>query len=196
MKESVKSAKAVVGISEVHFLKWANGAEPTVDANLFVSSNTDADWFSVATIKGSVTCAQDALSTTKVNIDQSNMPIGISTEPGDFNIEAQLPSMISSDLAKWLDKDATKITIEDGAGNQRDGYGYDFNAELIDTVLAIKSQTGDWFVFPNVKGDVAFGMEDNVWVLKFAGQVLGATKDGNKSVYVFADAHSSAQAEA
>lgn len=188
MPSSEISAKAVVGISEIHFLKWINGQEPTVNDNLFQSGGSH-DWFSVATIKGSVTCSQDAQSVTKVAIDQSNMPIGISTEPGDFNVEAQFPSMITSALSKWLNKSSgNAISISDSNNNSRSGYGYDFNTTLTSVVMAIKTQTGDWIVFPNVKGDVAFGMEDNVWVLKFSGSVLGAENDSNKPVYVFADA--------
>lgn len=187
MDTQIRNAKAVVDIDEVHFLKHVNG-EPTITQALLDQAVSDAEdannWFSVATLKGTVEIAQDALDLTKINIDQSNMPIGISTEPGDFNINFSMPSLVSDNLKKWLDTaaDATTLTL----GNKQ-GQGYDFNAELIEMVMAIKTKTGEWFIFPNTQGSVALGQEDKTFVLNYSGSVIGATNEENSDVYILSD---------
>lgn len=183
MDEQVRSAKAVVDIDEVHLYKHTSG-EPEITQTLL---DNKQDWFSVATLKGSVEVTQDALSLTKINIDQSNMPIGISTEPGDFNINFSMPAMVLSNLKNWMannseDSSYTKLKL----GN-KEGYGYDFNAELTEAVLAIKAKTGEWFVFPNIQGSVFMKQEDKVWVLGFSGMVLGASNEKNNDVYILGE---------
>lgn len=183
MDEQVRSAKAVVDIDEVHLYKHTSG-EPEITQTLL---DNKQDWFSVATLKGSVEVTQDALSLTKINIDQSNMPIGISTEPGDFNINFSMPAMVLSNLKNWMannseDSSYTKLKL----GN-KEGYGYDFNAELTEAVLAIKAKTGDWFIFPNIQGSVFMKQEDKVWVLGFSGMVLGASNEKNNDVYILGE---------
>lgn len=183
MDEQVRSAKAVVDIDEVHLYKHTSG-EPEITQALL---DNKQDWFSVATLKGSVEVTQDALSLTKINIDQSNMPIGISTEPGDFNINFSMPAMVLSNLKNWMannseDSSYTKLKL----GN-KEGYGYDFNAELTEAVLAIKAKTGEWFVFPNIQGSVFMKQEDKVWVLGFSGMVLGASNEKNNDVYILGE---------
>lgn len=183
MDEQVRSAKAVVDIDEVHLYKHTSG-EPEINQTLL---DNKQDWFSVATLKGSVEVTQDALSLTKINIDQSNMPIGISTEPGDFNINFSMPAMVLSNLKNWMannseDSSYTKLKL----GN-KEGYGYDFNAELTEAVLAIKAKTGEWFVFPNIQGSVFMKQEDKVWVLGFSGMVLGASNEKNNDVYILGE---------
>ena len=179
MDPQVRNAKAVVDIDEVHFLEHTTGEPEITAALLGTMGATDDGWFSTTTIKGSVEVTQDALSLTKINIDQSNMPIGISTEPGDFNLNFKMPSWVEDDLAKWLAKGDTKITW-----NGKEGYGYDFNAELKQTVMAIKAKTGEWFIFPHVQGSVAMQQEDKTFVLGFTGMVLGATNPANNDVYI------------
>nr|DAH86317.1 MAG TPA: hypothetical protein [Caudoviricetes sp.] len=188
MDEQVRSAKAVVDIDEVHLYKHTSG-EPEITQTLL---DNKQDWFSVATLKGSVEVTQDALSLTKINIDQSNMPIGISTEPGDFNINFSMPAMVLSNLKNWMannseDSSYTKLKL----GN-KEGYGYDFNAELTEAVLAIKAKTGEWFVFPNIQGSVFMKQEDKVWVLGFSGMVLGASNEKNNDVYILSETETSA----
>ena len=183
MDEQVRSAKAVVDIDEVHLYKHTSG-EPEITQTLL---DNKQDWFSVATLKGSVEVTQDALSLTKINIDQSNMPIGISTEPGDFNINFSMPAMVLSNLKNWMannseDSSYTKLKL----GN-KEGYGYDFNAELTEAVLAIKAKTGEWFVFPNIQGSVFMKQEDKVWVLGFSGMVLGASNEKNNDIYILGE---------
>lgn len=183
MDEQVRSAKAVVDIDEVHLYKHTSG-EPEITQTLLDSKQ---GWFSTATLKGSVEVTQDALSLTKINIDQSNMPIGISTEPGDFNINFSMPAMVLSNLKNWMannseDSSYTKLKL----GN-KEGYGYDFNAELTEAILAIKAKTGEWFVFPNIQGSVFMKQEDKVWVLGFSGMVLGASNEKNNDVYILGE---------
>lgn len=179
--DAKRTAKAVADIDEVHFLKHPGGVEPIINDDLFASG----DWFSVATLKGSVSINQDAISLTKINIDQSDMPIGITTEPGDFNIEFNMPSLEQENLANWLDMGTTKVKIGD-----KEGLGSDFNATLHQMVLAVKAKTGEWFVFPNIQGSVVMGMEDKVWVLKYSGAVLGASNEANNDVYILQKAAS------
>lgn len=179
MDTQIRSAKAVVDIDEVHFLKHTSG-EPAINQALLENKQ---DWFSVATLKGSVECTQDALSLTKINIDQSGMPIGISTEPGDFNLSFSMPSLVKANLEKWLSgKSDTALTI-DG----KTGYGFDFNLDLHEMVCAIKTKTKEWFIFPNIQGSVCLAKEDTTWLLKFSGMVLGASNEGNNDVYILAD---------
>ncbi len=190
MDTQVRSAKAVVDIDEVHFLKHTNG-EPAITQTVLDGN----DWFSVATLKGSVEVTQDALSLTKINIDQSDMPIGISTEAGDFNINFSMPSLVLENLKNWLsnssdDSSYTKLKL----GN-KEGYGYDFNAELTNAVLAVKTKTGEWFIFPNIQGSVFLKQEDKTWLLGFSGMVLGASNEANNDVYILSETATTTTAE-
>lgn len=182
MNTQVRNAKAVVDIDEVHILKHVNGAEPEITSELLASKD---GWFSTTTIKGTVEVTQDALSVTKINIDQSNMPIGISTEPGDFNVSFKMPDWKAAALAQWMTANSTKVT-HDGM----EGYGYKFNSELTQAVLAIKAKTGEWFIFPNIQGSVSMMQEDKTFVLGFQGMVLGATNENNEDVYILSTAAS------
>lgn len=179
MDAQVRKAKAIIGIDQVHFLKHDNG-EPVINDTLLTATE---GWFSVATLKGSLEVAQDALSKTMIHIDQTSMPIGISTEAGDFNISFNMPSLITSNLEKWLKgKSTAKVT-----NNSKEGYGYDFTEELDSMVLALVTKTGETIIFPNIQGSVTMSLTDDVWVLQFSGAVLNATNEANKSVYILAD---------
>lgn len=188
MDSQVRTAKAVVDIDEIHFSKHING-EPEITQTFL---NDTTKWFSAATLKGSVEVTQDSLSLTKINIDQSNMPIGISTEPGDFNINFSMPSMVLANLKNWManNSEDTAYTAAKLKLGNKEGYGYDFNAELAEMVLAIKTKTGEWFIFPNIQGSVFMKQEDKVWVLGFTGMVLGASNEKNNDVYILSEAAS------
>ena len=188
MDKQVRNAKAVVGIDEVHFLKHTCG-EPKITQNLLDGKKEDGTtaldpgWFSVTTVKGTVEVSQDPLSQTKINIDQSNMPIGISTEPGDFNVNFAMPDL-RENLKNWLegdyeDPDFTPLKI----GNA-EGYGYDFNVELLEMTMAIKTKSGEWLIFPSIQGSVGLQMADDNFRLQFNGSVLGASHEDNRDVYV------------
>lgn len=186
MDKQVRNAKAVVDIDEVHMLKHVNGVEPEITSEL-LAKGEDEGWFSTTTIKGTVEVTQDALSLTKINIDQSNMPIGISTEPGDFNVSFKMPDWKAEALKNWMTANSTKVTL-DGM----EGYGYKFNSELTQAVLAIKAKTGEWFIFPNIQGSVSMMQEDKTFVLGFQGMVLGATNENNEDVYILSEGGSGA----
>ena len=189
MDKQVRNAKAVVGIDEVHFLKHTCG-EPTITQNLLDGKQEDGEtaldpgWFSVTTVRGTVEVAQDAMSMTRINIDQSNMPVGISTEPGDFNVNFAMPDL-RENLKNWLegnyDDEANKLTI----GNA-EGYGYDFNVELQEMVMAIKTKSGEWLIFPSIQGSVGLNFADDHFRLQFNGSVLGASNENNNDVYILA----------
>ena len=191
MDKQVRAAKAIVDIDEVHFLKHVCG-EPVITQNLIDGLEADGvtplnpGWFSAATIKGSVEVTQDPLSLTKINIDQSNMPIGISTEPGDFKVNFNMPDL-RENLLHWLDSNKDDASYTPLRIGNAEGYGYDFNAELIDMVMAIKAKTGEWFIFPSVQGSVALQQVDKAWVLHYDGMVLGATNEANNDVYILSN---------
>ena len=180
MDTQVRTAKAVIGIDEVHFYKHTSG-EPEINDTLLAATT---GWFSSATLKGSVEVAQDELSKTMIHIDQSSAPIGISTEAGDFNINFTLPSLITSELEKWLkNKSTNKLTI----GSQ-EGYGFDLTEELGSMVVALKAKTGEWLIFPNVQGAVTLGkVDDEVWALQYSGAVVTPNNVANKVVYILSD---------
>lgn len=191
MDNQVRTAKAIVDIDEVHFLKHVCG-EPIITQNLLDGMENDGvtplkpGWFSAATIKGSVEVTQDPLSLTKINIDQSNMPIGISTEPGDFNVNFVMPDL-RENLVKWLDSNKDDASYTPLRIGNAEGYGYDFNADLTEMVLAVKAKTGEWFIFPCIQGSVALQYSDKTWGLRFQGMVLGATNEANNDVYILSD---------
>lgn len=191
MDKQVRTAKAIVDIDEVHFLKHVCG-EPIITQNLIDGLENDGvtplnpGWFSAATIKGTVEVTQDPLSLTKINIDQSNMPIGISTEPGDFNVNFTMPDL-RENLVKWLDSNKDDASYTPLRIGNAEGYGYDFNADLTEMVLAIKAKTGEWFIFPCIQGSVALQYADKTWGLHFQGMVLGATNEANNDVYILSN---------
>lgn len=173
------TGKAVADIKALFFYKFADNSnsEPTISSSL-----TSDKWFPVITLRGTVNVDQDDVSIEKINIDQSNMPIGITTEPGDFNFEAVLPSLAATDLAKWLTPSSTAINFE---GKQ--GYGYDIDGEVIEASVLVQTRTGDTLIFPHCMVSVVFNKEDKVFGLRLTGQVLGHTNADNKDVYVLAD---------
>ena len=191
MDKQVRAAKAIVDVDEIHFLKHVCG-EPTITQNLidgYDASGTPLNpgWFSAATIKDTVTVSQDPLSLTKINIDQSNMPIGVSTEAGDFNVEFDMPSMVLDNLKNWLENNSEDPSYTPLKIGKASGYGYDFNADLNEMVLAVSTKTGEWYIFPFVQGSVAMQYTDKTWRLHFSGMVLGATNENNNDVYILSE---------
>ena len=178
------TGKAVADIKSVYFRQFKNGVEPTVSAEELAS----ADWFPVATIRGSVNITQEAVSIEKINIDQSNMPIGITTEPGDFNFEAVLASLASADLQKWFGTGTALTDIVGSDGTTKySGMGYENSGDVIECSAFIETRTGDAFIFPHVMLSAALNKDDKVFGLTISGQVLATTNSANKSVYILAD---------
>ena len=102
LQNNKTTGKAVADIRALYFYNHKNG-EPVIADTL--TSPGDADWFPVLTLRGTVTSSQDAPSIEKINVDQFDAAIGISTEAGDFNFEAMLPSLSKADIEKWLGED-------------------------------------------------------------------------------------------
>lgn len=181
------TGRAVADIKSVYFRKYAEGVgEPTINKALLEEANT---WFPVATIRGSVNISQDQVSVEKINIDQSNMPIGITTEPGDFTFEATLASMASIDLARWLDDSPVRLDGIKGSDGTTtyDGAGYDIKGEVAELSVFIETRTGDAFIFPRVQISAAVNKDDKVFGLVVSGQVLASTNAANKAIYILAD---------
>lgn len=174
------SASAVTEIDAVYFYNFNsnNGEEPTINASWI----EDADLFPVATLKGSVEINQEDITINKINIDQSNVPIGITTEPGDFNFSGNMPSMLADDLAKFLTKGDELVNVDNKAG-----YGYTLDGKILEMAVIVRMKSGDYLIFPRTNVTCTLKMEDNVMLLHFAGQVLGATNPANKDVYILAD---------
>ena len=184
LAQNKTTGKAVADIKALYFYNHANGGEPTINGSTLEST----DWFPVLTLRGTVTASQDAPSIEKINVDQFDAAIGISTEAGDFNFEAQLPSMNYADVAEWLG--ANKIQEVLGTGTSPltvDGkqlLGFDLDGSLYDMSVLIKTRTNDIIIFPRVQVSFSFSKEDKVFLFRVTGQVLAPTNQANKMIYI------------
>ena len=184
LAQNKTTGKAIADIKALYFYNHANGGEPTINGSTLEST----DWFPVLTLRGTVTASQDAPSIEKINVDQFDAAIGISTEAGDFNFEAQLPSMNYADVAEWLG--ANKIQEVLGTGTSPltvDGkqlLGFDLDGSLYDMSVLIKTRTNDVIIFPRVQVAFSFSKEDKVFLFRVSGQVLAPTNQANKMIYV------------
>lgn len=184
LAQNKTTGKAIADIKALYFYNHANGGEPTINGSTLESTN----WFPVLTLRGTVTASQDAPSIEKINVDQFDAAIGISTEAGDFNFEAQLPSMNYADVAEWLG--ANKIQEVLGTGTSPltvDGkqlLGFDLDGSLYDMSVLIKTRTNDIIIFPRVQVAFSFSKEDKVFLFRVSGQVLAPTNQANKMIYI------------
>lgn len=184
LAQNKTTGKAVADIKALYFYNHANVGEPTINGSTLEST----DWFPVLTLRGTVTASQDAPSIEKINVDQFDAAIGISTEAGDFNFEAQLPSMNYADVAEWLG--ANKIQEVLGTGTSPltvDGkqlLGFDLDGSLYDMSVLIKTRTNDVIIFPRVQVAFSFSKEDKVFLFRVSGQVLAPTNQANKMIYI------------
>lgn len=183
LQDNKTTGKAVADIRALYFYSHTGG-EPVIEDTL--KSPDDANWFPVLTLRGTVTSSQDAPSIEKINVDQFDAAIGISTEAGDFNFEAQLPSLAKTDIEKWLgtglevtDSSGSAITID---GNELIGFNLD--GKLFDMSAMIKTRTGATIIFSRVQVSFSFTKEDKVFVFRVSGQVLAPTNDKNKMIYL------------
>lgn len=183
-----KTGKAVAGISALYFLMHENGVEPEITADLLQDGEK---WFSVLTLRGSVNSNQDAPSIEKILVDQFDQAIGITTEPGDFTFEAQLPSMLKEDLEKWLGED---IQVVEGA--TIDGMqlvGLDLNGKLYDVSAMVQTRTKGIILFTHVQVAFVFGQEGKTFTFRVSGQVLAPSNPKNKLMYLATQAQQSAE---
>lgn len=176
------TGKAVADIKALYFLKHQNGAEPSI-----VESLDSADWFPVLTLRGTVTAGQDAPSLEKINVDQFDAPIGITTEPGDFNFEAQMPAVTYADLSKWLAPEDIQQIVDDNEApvtiNGRKLVGLNLNGDIYEVSVLIQTRTNDTFVFSNAQISVTFSKEDKVFLFRVSGQILAASNPDNFTMY-------------
>ncbi|MCM1443604.1 MAG: hypothetical protein NC083_08775 [Muribaculum sp.] len=173
LAENKKTGRAIADIRALYFLKHTNG-EPEMTNELLASE----DWFPVLTLRGTVNVSQDAPSIEKINVDQFDAAIGITSEAGDFTFEAILPSLMADDLAKWLNPSAKKLTI-DG----KEGYGYNLNGQMIESSVMIKTRTDDVILFSRALVTLSFTKEDKVFALRASGQVLAPSNEKNDLFY-------------
>lgn len=181
------TGKAVADIKALYFYNHANVGEPTISSTTLESDK----WFPVLTLRGTVTASQDAPSIEKINVDQFDAAIGISTESGDFNFEAQLPSLSYRDIAEWIGEgniqpvnvtsgsSSTPLTVE---GKQL--LGFNLDGSLYDMSVLIKTRTNDVIIFPRVQVAFSFSKEDKVFLFRVSGQVLAPTNTSNKMIYI------------
>lgn len=173
LAENKKTGRAIADIAALYFYKHTNG-EPEINDTLLASE----DWFPVLTLRGTVNVSQDAPSIEKINVDQFDSAIGITSEAGDFTFEAILPSLMADDMAKWINPSAKKLTV-DG----KEGYGYNLDGKMIDTSVMIKTRTDDTIIFSRAIVTISFTKEDKVFGLRVNGQVLAPTNDKNDMFY-------------
>ena len=173
LAENKKTGRAIADIAALYFYKHTNG-EPEINDTLLASE----DWFPVLTLRGTVNVSQDAPSIEKINVDQFDSAIGVTSEAGDFTFEAILPSLMADDMAKWINPSVKKLTI-DG----KEGYGYNLDGKMIDTSVMIKTRTNDTIIFSRAIVTISFTKEDKVFGLRVNGQVLAPTNDKNDMFY-------------
>jgi hypothetical protein len=174
------TGKAVADIKALYFYNHANAGEPVITSVL-----DSTDWFPVLTLRGTVTSSQDAPSIEKINVDQFDAAIGISTEAGDFNFEAQLPSLAKADIEKWLGSEVVDT------GETVDGkklIGFNLDGSLFDMSVMIKTRTGDVIIFSRAQVSFSFSKEDKVFLFRVTGQVLAPTNEDNKMIYIATEA--------
>lgn len=184
--ENKKTGKAIAGISAVYFYKHEDGVEPTINAETLASDK----WFSVLTLRGSVSVNQDAPSIEKILVDQFDQAIGLTTEPGDFTFEAQLPSLLKEDIEQWLGED---VAIVDGATiDDKQLVGLNLDGKLYDVSVIIKTRTNGALLFSHAQVSFVFGQEGKTFLFRLSGQVVAPTNEANKLMYVAAQAPASA----
>ena len=184
LAQNKTTGKAVADIKALYFYNHANGGEPTINGTTLESTN----WFPVLTLRGTVTASQDAPSIEKINVDQFDAAIGISTEAGDFNFEAQLPSMNYADVAEWLGANKIQEVLGTGTSpltvDNKQLLGFDLDGSLYDMSVLVKTRTNDVIIFPRVQVAFSFSKEDKVFLFRVSGQVLAPTNQSNKMIYI------------
>lgn len=176
------TGKAVAQIKGMWLLPHVNGEEPAMTSVL-----DSGDWFPTLTLRGSVNVGQDAASIEKILVDQFDTPIGITTEPGDFTFEANMPSLDEDDLKKLLGDECVDI-IKDGntpvAVDGRQLVGLNLDGRIYEMSVLIKTATGATILFSNCQVTFTFGQDGKVFLLKCNGQVLAPSNPANKMIYI------------
>lgn len=188
LQKNKTTGKAIADIHAVYFLKHENGEEPNIIEHI-TDENLSKLWFPVLTLRGTVNTSQSDPTIEKINVDQFDAPIGMTTEPGDFTFEAQLPSLAKADLEKWLEietfvnEDGTPVTI-DG----RQVVGMDLTGEIYEMSVLIQTRTKGTIIFSNAQVAFSFSKEDKVFLFKVTGQIMAAQNEENKMLYLATEA--------
>lgn len=189
LPQNLKSGKAVADIEAMYFLKHVNGQEPEMMTVL-----DSSDWFPVLTMRGSVNVGQDATTIEKILVDQFDAPIGITTEPGDFNFEAQLPDLKSEAIIRWFEDDA-QVQV-DTSNNEiiiggRKIIGVNLFGKIYEVSVLIKTRTGASIIFSNAQVTLTFNKEDKVFIFRVNGQVLAPSNEKNYMIYIASESATS-----
>lgn len=175
------TGKAIADVKALYFLKHVDGAEPVIMDKL-----DSADWFPVLSLRGTVNASQDAPSIEKILVDQFDAPIGITTEPGDFTFEAQLPSLAQADIINWLGEG-----MHVKSGKTIDGkqvVGFNLDGKTINVSVLIKTGTGATIIFSNAQVVLTFSKEEKVFLFRVSGQILAPENEANDMIYIATEA--------
>lgn len=170
------TGKAIADVKALYFLKHEAGEEPVI-LNVLDSEA----WFPVLSLKGTVTASQDAPSIEKILVDQFDAPIGMTTEPGDFNFEVQLPSLAKADIANWLGEGLHET------GESIDGLevlGFNLDGKIIEASVLIKTGTGASIIFSRAQIVLTFSKEEKVFLFRASGQVMAPSNESNDMIYI------------
>lgn len=185
------AGKAIADIKALYFMKHVNGVEPDMLEVLDENNPKSADWFNVLSLRGTVTCNQDNPTIEKILVDQFDAPIGITTDPGDFTFEAQLPSLAKKDIEEWLGEEL--VEYKDNQGDPitiggRQVLGFNLDGTIYELSVMIQTRTNATIVFTNAQVSFVFSKEDKVFLFKVAGQILAAENPENKMIYIATEA--------
>lgn len=180
------TGRAVADIKALYFYMHGASGEPVITDAADETKPESANWFPVLTLRGTVTASQDAPSIEKINVDQFDAAIGISAEAGDFNFEAQLPSLAKADIEEWLTSTGVVSTGVSVSGKEL--IGFDLDGTLYDVSVMIKTRTNDTIIFSRAQVSFNFSKEDKVFLFKVTGQVLAPTNSANKMIYLATEA--------
>jgi hypothetical protein len=176
------TGRAIADVKALYFYKHGTSGEPNMLNALDVTNPLSSNWFPVLTKKGTVNASQDAPSIEKILVDQFDAPIGITTEPGDFTFEAQLPSLAENDLKEWLGGNVHK-----SAGAELDGrqiISLNLDGATIETSVLIKTGTGDYIAFSHAQLVLTFMYEDKAFMIRVSGQILAPSSTENDMLYL------------
>lgn len=189
------NGRAVADIKGVFILKHSDcgNQEPNVMKDAIrKGSPFYHKWFPLLTLRGTVNSSQDAPSIEKINVDQFDAPIGITTEPGDFNFEASIPSMTYWDVMRWLGNDVALCYDENGDAivdeNGRQFMGENLNGDLYDCTVMILTRSNNTIVFSHAQLSMTFSKEDKVFTYRISGSITAPENSENRTLYVSHDA--------
>lgn len=189
------TGRARADVKDLYIKLHTNGEEPMfgtagkgmLDTTAWSTEHPNG-WFPILSLRGTVTASQDAPSLEKINVDQFDAPIGVLSEPGDFNFSVKLPSFDKNDLLKWLGaydaaNNSAGIKDIDEVFKGKKMYGFDLDGTLYDCSVVIVTRTNDAIAYSHVKLTITFSQEDKVFVFSLDGQVVAPELPENKLIY-------------